>query len=163
MPEAGAVHIRPTRESDRSWMREEMRKWWGSETVVVRGEKLYPAELGGYIAEKDEEKIGLIILRIDENCCEILSLTTAGDPPGIGKKLFTTALTALRKKNISRLSVVTTNDNINALRFYQQLGFVISDWRMNAVEFSRKLKKEIPQIGNYNIPIRDEIELEMTI
>lgn len=33
----------------------------------------------------------------------------------------------------------------------------------NAVSLSRKLKPEIPLIGNYGIPIRDEIELELKL
>ena len=57
-------------------------------------------------------------------------------------------------------SFVTTNDNLHALRFYQQLGFVIRDWRAGAVKRSREIKPGIPEIGNYHIPIRDEIELE---
>ena len=32
--------------------------------------------------------------------------------------------------------------------------------RPSALEESRKLKREIPQVGKYGIPIRDELELE---
>jgi len=33
----------------------------------------------------------------------------------------------------------------------------------NALEVSRKLKPEIPQIGYDGIPLRDEVELEMIL
>jgi hypothetical protein len=55
--------------------------------------------------------------------------------------------------------VVTTNDNIDALRFYQARGFVIRQVRVDAIRESRKLKPEIPMTGSYGLPIRDEIEL----
>lgn len=163
MSTKSSILIRPTTDADRKWMKAEMKKWWGSELVVVRGEKYYPAELDGFIAEKDDKKVGLILLHIEETNCEMMSLTTTGEFPGLGEKLIKTVISDLKTKHVNRLSVVTTNDNTNALRFYQKMGFEISDWRKNAIETSRKIKPEIPLLGNYRIPIRDEIELEMTI
>ena len=62
-----------------------------------------------------------------------------------------------------QLWLITTNDNINALRFYQKRGFMLVAVHRNALELSRKLKPEIPMIGNDGIPLRDEIELEMIL
>jgi hypothetical protein len=57
--------------------------------------------------------------------------------------------------------LVTTNDNLEALRFYQRRGFVLSALRAGAVdEARRELKPMIGRVGNFGIPIRDEIELE---
>lgn len=42
---------------------------------------------------------------------------------------------------------------------YQKRGFILSKVINNAVEKARKLKQDIPLIGNDGIPIRDEIEL----
>jgi ribosomal protein S18 acetylase RimI-like enzyme len=66
-------------------------------------------------------------------------------------------------KGCRRLWLITTNDNTDALRFYQKHGFMLVAVHRNAIEESRKLKPEIPLIGNNNIPIRDEIELEMML
>jgi hypothetical protein len=56
--------------------------------------------------------------------------------------------------------VVTTNDNVDALRFYQRRGFRLTAVRCGAVDQSRRtVKPQIPVTGNYGIPIRDEIEL----
>jgi hypothetical protein len=52
---------------------------------------------------------------------------------------------------------------MNALRFYQKRGFVLVAVHRNALEQSRKLKPEIPLIGDDEIPLRDEIELEMML
>ncbi len=52
---------------------------------------------------------------------------------------------------------------MNALRFYQKRGFVLVAIHRDALDISRKLKPEIPLIGNDGIPLRDEIELEMIL
>ncbi len=62
-----------------------------------------------------------------------------------------------------RLVVVTTNDNLNALRFYQKRGFILVQLRPNALARSRQLKPQIPLVGMDGIPLRDEIELEMDL
>lgn len=56
--------------------------------------------------------------------------------------------------------MMTTNDNLEALRFYQRRGFVITGIRINAVEIARQMKPTIPEKGDFGIPIRDEIDLE---
>jgi GNAT superfamily N-acetyltransferase len=68
-----------------------------------------------------------------------------------------------QRAGCKRLWLITTNDNLTALRFYQRRGFVLVAVHRNAVELSRKLKPQIPLIGEHGIPIRDEIELEMPL
>jgi hypothetical protein len=43
------------------------------------------------------------------------------------------------------------------------LGFHLAFVRLGAVDESRKIKPTIPAIGEYGIPVRDEIELELRI
>jgi hypothetical protein len=62
-----------------------------------------------------------------------------------------------------RLWLITTNDNLHALRFYQRRGLVLVAVHRNAIEQSRKLKPQIPKLGYDNIPVRDEIELELIL
>jgi len=58
-----------------------------------------------------------------------------------------------------RIWLVTTNDNLEALRFYQRRGFVLSALRPRAVdEARRKLKPQISTVGEFRIPLRDEID-----
>jgi hypothetical protein len=60
-----------------------------------------------------------------------------------------------------RVWLVTTNDNLDAPRFYQRRGFVISEFRRGALDNARRtLKPQIASVGDYGIPIRDELELE---
>jgi N-acetylglutamate synthase-like GNAT family acetyltransferase len=155
--------VRPTTENDRAWMRAEMKRWWGNEMVVLRKKRFYPAEMDGFIAESEGRKIGLIILSFERSICEIMSLTTSRKKPATGVRLLRAAVDQARKNNARTIRVVTTNDNIDALRFYQKAGFSLRELRRNAVEKSCELKPSIPETGNYGIPIRDEIELEMDL
>jgi hypothetical protein len=59
--------------------------------------------------------------------------------------------------------VITTNDNLEALGFYQRRGLRLACIRRGAVDESRKRKPSIPLIGENGIPLRDEIELEMRL
>jgi len=65
-----------------------------------------------------------------------------------------------REEKLKRVWLVTTNDNLAALRFYQRRNFNLVKIYPNAIRFVRKLKPGIPLIGNDGIPLRDEIELE---
>ena len=49
------------------------------------------------------------------------------------------------------------------LRFAQKRGFALVAVHRNAIEESRRLKPEIPLLGDDGIPIRDELELELTL
>lgn len=69
-----------------------------------------------------------------------------------------------RRAGCTRLWLVTTNDNLDALRFYQRRGFRLSRLRPGAVDLSRQtLKPEIPEVGTFGIAIRDELELELDL
>jgi acetolactate synthase regulatory subunit len=55
--------------------------------------------------------------------------------------------------------LVTTNDNMRALRFYQRRGFRLVALNAGALDRSRELKPEIPATGMNGIPLRDELVL----
>jgi len=52
---------------------------------------------------------------------------------------------------------------LNALGFYQKRGFELVAVHRGAVNESRKIKPGISLIGANNIPLRDEIELELIL
>jgi RimJ/RimL family protein N-acetyltransferase len=79
---------------------------------------------------------------------------------GIGSKLISAVKQAAKQSGINRIWLITTNDNVDALRFYQKRGYRMTAIYPNAVNEARKQKPSIPLIGNYYIPIPDEIELK---
>lgn len=131
--------------------------------VVAHGDVLYPADLDGFIAYAGEEKVGLATYQIKGEACEIVTLNALKPNLGVGSQLVKSLASFARENGCSRLRLATTNDNTNALRFYQKLGFHIRALRPDIIAEYRKLKPEIPMTGADGIPIRDEIELEMDL
>jgi ribosomal protein S18 acetylase RimI-like enzyme len=101
------------------------------------------------------------VLDRDGEQCEILTLHTAQQWQGVGTALLKTVERLATEQGCIRLWLITTNDNVDALRFYQRRGFCLAALHRSAVDDSRaRLKPEIPTVGNYGIPLRDEVELE---
>ncbi len=98
---------------------------------------------------------------VDWEQCEILTLHAAGQWHGAGTALIEAVEQLAVQHRCRRLWVITTNDNVDALRFYQRRGFCLVCVHRGAVDHSRaSLKLEISLVGNYGIPLRDELELE---
>ncbi len=64
-----------------------------------------------------------------------------------------------KERSCQKIKLITTNDNLHALKFYQKRGYCLSVLLKGAVDRARERKPEIPQLGNEGIPIRDEILL----
>lgn len=157
------IRIRPVQAEDHSRVEQLIVEHWGSARMVVHGDVFFPAELPGFLALSAAEICGLVTYSIRENDCEILSLDAFQSGLGIGSLLIEAVKDEARAKSCARLRLVTTNDNLNALAFYQKRGFRLSALRPGALELSRKIKPEIPLVGDNGIPIRDEIELEIDL
>ena len=82
---------------------------------------------------------------------------------GIGSALIARVVTEARERGCRRLWLVTTNDNLDALRFYQRRGFRLEAVDPGAVNRARQLKPSIPLVGEYGILLRDEIQLGMKL
>jgi ribosomal protein S18 acetylase RimI-like enzyme len=143
------------------WVRKKMIEDWGAEIIVVHGEVFHPAELPGFVAELDGEAVGLLTYRIEAGECEIMTLNAWQPGMGVGSALVEAARQAARWAGCRRLFLVTTNNNLHALRFYQKRDFFISAVRIDAIRASRLLKPGIPLVDDDGLPIRDEIELEL--
>jgi ribosomal protein S18 acetylase RimI-like enzyme len=155
--------IRPICDDDRARVANLIAQQWGAEIVVGHGAVYRPRELPGFVAIDDGTMVGLVTYHIDDAACEIVTLNSVKPGIGIGTALIDAIKRIARQANCTRLWLVTTNDNIDALRFYQKRGFALGAVRRNAVEQSRKIKPQIPLIGEHGIPLRDEIELEMEL
>ena len=136
---------------------------WFSMQMVVHGESIDLGTAAGYYAVKGDEITGLITYRIIDDEMEILSLDSLREKEGIGTALLNKAAHKAAEIGCTRITLITTNDNLSALRFYQKRGFDMVKLHRNALEQSRKIKPEIPLIGENGIPLRYEIELEMRL
>jgi len=155
--------IRPVKPSDREWISQLIAERWGSEVVVVHDTVYTPADLLGFVAIEENNRIGLITYQLENGECEVVTLDSIHASIGVGSGLLDEVRRAAKEAGCRRLWVITTNDNLEALRFYQRRGFSLVAVHKDAVEKAREKKPQIPQFGKNGIPIRDEIELEMKL
>lgn len=163
MHESRAFQIRPVDETDRSWVLQMLLRQ-GGDFVISRGRTLLPADLPGFVAEaSDGERLGLATYEITGLDCELVTLDAARRGIGVGTALLAAVRDAAIATGCRRLWLITTNDNLDALRFYQRRGMQLVGVHRRAVETSRRSKPQIPLVGDYGIPIRDELELEVDL
>lgn len=151
------MEIRDAVDADREWIREKLVESWGSSLVALRGLLIDPATLPALIYGENE---GVLHHRaLDDLTYEIVTLEAFRQWRGIGTALVTRVAEIARAGGFRELTVVTTNDNLDALRFYQSREFRLFALRPGAVDRARALKPDIAPSGNYGLPIRDEVEL----
>jgi len=136
---------------------------WYTMQMVVHGKSIDMGDADGYYVCESGEIIGLITYQIAGKEMEILSLDSLREGRGIGTGLLDTVVANARENGIHRISLITTNDNLDALRFYQKRGFDMCRLYRNALDQVRKIKPEIPLTGINGIPLKHEIELEMIL
>lgn len=163
MIEPTIVQILPLDDSFRDWATDILINNWDTPLVVSRGHLHDASKLPGYVAVQGIRPVGLATYHIAEDECELVTLNSLRPKLGIGSAL----IAAVKEKAINagchRLWLITTNDNTAAIRFYQQRGFCLAALYKDALVESRRLKPQIPLVGEDGIPIRDEIELEIRL
>jgi N-acetylglutamate synthase-like GNAT family acetyltransferase len=155
--------IRPFTREYKEWASALLTEHWGSARTVSRGHVYQADELPGFVALEKDKPTGLLTYKISGKECEITTMNSVVEGKGAGSALVEAVKKTASEAGCKRLWLITTNDNTHALHFWQKRGFLIKAIYVNALEKSRKLKPEIPLIGNDGIPLRDEIELEMSL
>lgn len=155
--------IRPATAADRPFLRAFIRKHWGDEAMVDRKRVFYPAENPAFIAENGGEVAGVITYDVRDGECEVTSLNSLRREQGIGGALMDAVIAEAKKKDCKRVWLLTTNDNLVGLKFYQKRGFRLAALYPGAIDTARALKPGISLIGESGIPIRDELELELKL
>jgi GNAT superfamily N-acetyltransferase len=131
---------------------------WG-DPVRVHGEAYAFHDCEIFIAG-DFAGLAAVCLR-DSPVAELVAINAFERGRGIGTGLIEAVVASLQEFDTLRLT--TTNDNLDALRFYQRRGFQLSAVRPGAVDEARRLKPSIPALGDYRIPVRDEIDLVLCL
>jgi GNAT superfamily N-acetyltransferase len=136
---------------------------WYSTVIAIRGKIVDMTLVDGIAVYESNSIIGLLTYEIINDECEILSLDSKHENQGIGTELIKRVIDIARNQGCMKLKLITTNDNINAIKFYQKRGFDMVRLYHNALDISRRLKPSIPMIGEYDIPLMHEIEFEMEL
>jgi GNAT superfamily N-acetyltransferase len=157
------LQVRPLTTADSEWVRRDIIKFWGDTLVVAHGKVYHPDTLPGFVAILKGNRLGLLTYSLEDEQCEIVTINSTNPGIGIGTLLIKAVAQAARDAGCKRLWLITTNDNLDALRFYQKRGFRLVAVHRHAVDAARQLKPAIPLISNDHIPLHDEIELEMLL
>ena len=152
------IEIRAAGPDDGAWLTALWRESWGDAIVVSRGKVLRLPELPTLVAWDGGERAGAATYRLEGDAAELASPNAVAPGKGIGSALVAAVETAVCEAGGRRLWLITTNDNLDALRFYQRRGFRLIRLHAGAIDASRRFKPSIPALGAYGIPIRDELE-----
>ncbi len=155
--------IRAIEPDDRERVETALKKAWGTVRVVSRGKLWNPLELPGFVAELQGELVGLVTYRHEDHATEIVTLDSFAEGEGIGTALLQAVAAVARDEGKTYLWLITTNDNIPAIRFYQRRGWDMVALHHGALARSRKLKPEIPSHGLDGVPIDHEIEFRLAL
>jgi GNAT superfamily N-acetyltransferase len=157
----GAIEVREGRPADAAYVRESLLMLMGGSDVAGHGELIDATVLPTLIAWIDGEAVGHLTYRIDARASwEVVTLGATRPGQGVGGELMDALLESARRAGVTRVWLITTNDNTTALRFYQRRGFDLVRLDRDAVTRSRRdLKPSIPTHTD-GIPMRHELELE---
>jgi len=164
IPVLSGYQVRSLHDDDREWAERLLKESWGSANIVTRGRLVDASRLPGFVAVAGSgDRLGLLTYEERNGQCEIVTLNSLRRGMGIGQGLIWRVVECAKEAGASRVWLITTNDNTDALRFYQKAGFRIVAVHQDAVALARRIKPEIPIMGENGIPIRDEIELELML
>ncbi|HEX5501318.1 MAG TPA: GNAT family N-acetyltransferase [Thermomicrobiales bacterium] len=145
--------------ADRAWLARLWQDEWDGETMVGGGRTHRLDRLAALLAWDGAARAGAATYAVAGDDCELVSINATPAGRGIGSALLAAVEAAARAAGCRRVRLVTTNDNLDALRFYQRRGYRLVALRPGAVDEARRLKPAIPAVGAHGIPLRDELEL----
>jgi ribosomal protein S18 acetylase RimI-like enzyme len=152
-----------TSAEDRAWVAWAMGEQWGTTRIVSRGQLKDVLEVGLLIGLDGDERLGLAAWHVRDGECEVVALYSPVPGRGAASALLHAVADRGREAGCSRMWLITTNDNVAALRFYQRWGLQLVAVHVRAMDETRRLKPEVPEMGLDGIPLRDEIELELPL
>jgi ribosomal protein S18 acetylase RimI-like enzyme len=152
------IPVRSKNPDDQPWVEGLLQRLWGDRTIVVHGEAYDAGGLPALIAG-ERQGLATFALAAERGYAELITLNALAARQGVGTALVEALAARLAASGIREIRLTMTNDNLDALRFYQRRGFRIAAIRPGAVDEARRIKPSIPVVGNYRIPRHDEIEM----
>ena len=158
------VNLRPLTASDRAWAIEVEAESAATPLVARLGELVDTTRLPGFIALLDGQRAGLAVYVVRDDECQLVTIRSVREGRGVGRALLDSVRTAAVEAGCTRLWLITTNDNLRALKLYQRWGMeIVAFHRHAATEARRHLKPSIPERSADGIPIAHELELELRL
>jgi GNAT superfamily N-acetyltransferase len=136
--------IRPLADEDRPWLRDRITSSWGLPVVTPGGTHPDPAVLPGFVAELDGERAGAATYAAADDAWEVVTIEAVRRREGVGRALLTAVMAAARRTGAPRVWLITTDDNLTALAFYDSLGFDRVATHPRFIDAVRAVKPELP-------------------
>jgi GNAT superfamily N-acetyltransferase len=157
------LEVRPLETQERPMIGGLLARRWGSPQIVSRG-KLHDASRAAALGCFDNDRLaGLATYEITAGELEVLTLDAFEPRRGVGTRLLEALRDQAQAAGCGRLWLITSNDNLDAVRFYQRRGLRLAAVHPGAIELARELKPTIPRVGEYGIEVRDELEFELKL
>lgn len=150
-------------DDDRIWVKERTELLFGGDFVVSRNEVHDPHKLPGFIAKVERERVGLATFSIYGGECELVTIDSLCQFMGVGTMLLEKVIEVAREAGCRKIWAIVTNDNLDAQRFFQRRGFNLATVRVGSMSKIRLLKPNVPRVGYYDLPVRDEFEYELIL
>lgn len=152
--------LRPLADTDRAWLRGIVAAEWGLPVVSPAGVHDDPSRLEGLVAEVGGERAGAVTYEIVGDECEVVTLDSLVPGRGVGRALMEAVRAAAAAASCRRLWLVTTNENLQGLGFYQRLGLDLVALHRDFVEVVRRHKPDVGSVPVDGIQFRHALELE---
>ena len=112
----------------------------------------------------DGDRVAEIVTHAVEGLrCEIVTIDAFEKGRGVGTALLDAVKSTVIDGGCTRLTLFTTNDNLNAQRFYTRRWFRMATFYPDAMDAVRRVKPTVPMTGAHGIPLRDMIEFDMDL
>lgn len=148
---------RPADPGDRAALDRIFEAVWGGPYVAARDTLFDLTTYPSLVAVDGGTVVGALQYDIDGEAIEVVAIAAEPRTRGAGTVLLDAAAELGTARGLTRLWLITTNDNLDAMRFYQRRGLRIESVDHGAVVRARVLKPSIPLVGSYGIEMRDEI------
>jgi ribosomal protein S18 acetylase RimI-like enzyme len=158
---AEPLSVRAAAPTDRDRIAELALYFWDETEVECFGGEYDVCDLPALVAcrgSKDSQIVGLASYAIegDEAKLVMLNVLPGYQGRGAGRALIETLEGVTRARDVTRIVVATSNDDLPALYLYQRCGF-----RLTGVEVSHLVEHHGgEEAGFAGVPVRDEIQLE---
>ncbi len=144
----------------REWLATLWQREWGGDPMVSGLSRYYLSDLIALLALHQGRPVGAVTWFAHGMEGEIVSLNALIEDQQIGTRLVGAVEDTARRQGVKRLYLVTTNDNLRALAFYQKRGYRLHSLDRGAVDRARKTKPTIPLVAENGLPIHDELVLD---
>jgi ribosomal protein S18 acetylase RimI-like enzyme len=130
------IQLGPPSAAQRPVLDELLARSWGGPLAVAHGTVYDLPALPAVVAVHSGRIVGGITYRAGHDGLELTSVDAFTPRRGIGTALVGAPAAEARRRGLDRVWCTTTNDNLDALRFYQRRGFRLVALRPGAVDDS---------------------------